>query len=119
MIGAKHFSPDRQQGASFRFGLGIFSSVIESDFQTVPSLQSIGMLRAQNSLSFLEHACVYPEQFAKLLIGSLLDFLGLLPGLLLADFVLYLGIRIDPLLQSIEFLPERFQLLIRLPLLVV
>src|ERR1700737_508926 len=55
MIGAKHFSPDRQQGASFRFGLGIFPSVIESDFQTIPSLQSIRMLRAQNSLSFLEH----------------------------------------------------------------
>src|SRR5258708_12532559 len=55
MIGAKHFSPDRQQGTSFRFGLGIFSSVIKSDFQTVPSLQSIRMLRAQNPLSFLEH----------------------------------------------------------------
>src|SRR5580700_11878407 len=55
MIGAKHFSPDHQQGASFRFGLGIFSSVIKSDFQTVPSIQSIGMLSAQNSLSFLEH----------------------------------------------------------------
>src|ERR1700726_1078573 len=55
MIAAKHFSPNRQQSASFRFGLGIFSSVIKSDFQTVPSLQGIGMLRAQNSLSFLEH----------------------------------------------------------------
>ena len=68
---------------------------------------------------FLERGGVNPKLFAEFLVGALLDFLGLLAGLFLADFVLHFGKRIDALLQFVEFFLESLELLIGLLLLLV